>query len=137
MSALGRNEVEGSLIRRYILLFLAVGALLAAASHLGYMYFKVGREVAEKSGEAPAIFYGSPTYIRKGDHLENLHFTERLQRLSYRRIQGKPTEAGTYSIAPDSIRIYPRNNGSEKKIFSRRPCKDCGTNRAGCISTFT
>ena len=111
------------MIRRYILLFLAVGALLAAASHLGYMYFQVGREVAEKAGEAPAIFYGSPTYIRKGDHLENLHFTERLQRLSYRRIQGKPTEAGTYSIARDSIRIYPRNIGSEKKSFPDGPVK--------------
>ncbi|MEQ8212683.1 MAG: transglycosylase domain-containing protein, partial [Smithellaceae bacterium] len=111
------------LIRRYILLFLAVGFLLAAASHLGYMYFQVGREVAEKAGEAPAIFYGSPTYIRKGDHLENLHFTERLQRLSYRRIQGKPTEAGTYSIARDSIRIYPRNIGSEKKSFPDGPVK--------------
>ena len=111
------------MIRRYILLFLAVGFLLAAASHLGYMYFQVGREVAEKAGEAPAIFYGSPTYIRKGDHLENLHFTERLQRLSYRRIQGKPTEAGTYSIARDSIRIYPRNIGSEKKSFPDGPVK--------------
>lgn len=115
--------MEGSLIRRYVLLFLAVGALLAAASHLGYMYFKVGREVAEKSGEAPAIFYGSPTYIRKGDHLENLCFTERLQRLSYKRIQGKPTEAGTYSIAQDSIRIYPRVNGIEKKSFPDGPVK--------------
>jgi len=115
--------VEGSLIRRYVLLFLAVSALLAAASHLGYMYFKVGREVAEKSGEAPAIFYGSPTYIRKGDHLENLRFTERLQRLSYKRIQGKPTETGTYSIARDSIRIYPRVNGSEKKSFPDGPVK--------------
>lgn len=111
------------MIRRYVLLFLAVGALLAAASHLGYMYFKVGREVAEKSGEAPAIFYGSPTYIRKGDHLENLCFTERLQRLSYKRIQGKPTEAGTYSIAQDSIRIYPRVNGIEKKSFPDGPVK--------------
>ncbi|MEN6331830.1 MAG: PBP1A family penicillin-binding protein [Smithella sp.] len=105
------------MIRRYILLFLVVGALLAAASHLGYMYFKVGREVAEKAGEAPAVFYGSPTHIRKGDHLENLRFTERLQKLSYKRMQGKPTEAGTYSIARDSIRIYLRNNGSEKKSF--------------------
>lgn len=123
MPALWRNEVVGSLIRRYILLFLAVGALLAAASHLGCMYFQVGRQVAEKAGETPAIIYGSPTHIRKGDHLENLRFTERLQRLSYKRIQGKPTEAGTYSIARDSIRIYPRINGSEKKSFPYGPVK--------------
>ncbi len=103
------------MIRRYLLLSLALGAVVAVMSHLGYTYFQVGREIAEKAGETPSIFFGSPTSICKGDHLENLRFTERLQRLSYKRVKGKPNEAGAYSIAQDHIRIFPRNQGIEKK----------------------
>ncbi|MEN6375155.1 MAG: PBP1A family penicillin-binding protein [Smithella sp.] len=122
------------MIRRHILLFLALGAVMAVMSHLGYMYFKVGREVAEKAGESPSIFFGSPTSIRKGDHLENLRFTERLQRLSYKRVTGKPKEAGSYSVDQAHIRIFLRNQGIEKKSSSNGPVDI--TVRAGRVVTL-
>ena len=95
---------------KYILLALAAGLLL----HSGYMYYKVGRDVAREQWEVPSILYGRPTEIRKGDHLGNLRFAERLQRLSYRKVAGKPSAAGTYSEDQTKFRIFLREDGAEK-----------------------
>ncbi|MBP2676005.1 MAG: hypothetical protein H6Q84_2845, partial [Deltaproteobacteria bacterium] len=65
---------------RYLLAVLAAALLI----HIGYLYYKVGRGVAGDDWEAPSILYGRPAEIRKGDHLGNLRFAERLRRLSYR-----------------------------------------------------
>jgi len=102
------------LIRRYLLLFLAVVLLL----HIGYLYFKVGRVVAREAWEAPSIFYGRPTEIRKGDNLDNLHFAERLQRLSYRKVLAEPSTAGTFSAEKANIRIFLR--GGENEALSSK-----------------
>ena len=91
------------MFRRYLLIALAAVLLL----HGGYLYYKV---VAAGSWEAPSILYGRPTEIRKGDHLGNLRLTERLQRLSYRKIKESPTTAGTYSEEHEKIRIFLRDN---------------------------
>ncbi len=91
------------MIRRYLLLALAAALLL----HSGYLYYKV---VAAGSWEVPSILYGRPTEIRKGDHLGNLRLTERLQRLSYRKIKESPSAAGTYSEDHEKIRIFLRDN---------------------------
>jgi len=104
------------LIRRYLLLALPVVLLL----HLGYLYLTVGREVTGKAGEVPSILYGRPTEIRKGDHLGNLRFAERLQRLSYRKVKGKPSRAGTFSEEPGKIRIFPRRS------FAGKPSRESG-----------
>jgi penicillin-binding protein 1B len=101
------------LIRRYLLLFLTL-AVLVVVFHIGYTYFDAGWEIAGRAGEVPSIFYGGQTEIRKGDHLGNLRFTERLQRLSYKKVTGKPTAAGTYSAGPTHIRIFLRNKAIEK-----------------------
>jgi penicillin-binding protein 1B len=95
---------------KYILLALAAALLF----HSGYMYYKVGRDVARERWEVPSILYGRPTEIRKGDHLGNLRFAERLQRLSYRKVKGKPSAAGTYSEDQEKFRIFIRENGPEK-----------------------
>jgi penicillin-binding protein 1B len=105
------------LIRRYLLLSLAAALLL----HIGYLYYKVGRGVAGDAWEAPSILYGRPTEIRKGYHLGNLRFAERLQRLSYRKVVGKPPNAGTFSEEPAKIRIFPRDNGIEKPSHESGP----------------
>ena len=98
------------MIRRYLLLTVAVALLL----HIGYLYYKVGRVVSEEVQEAPSIIYGRPLEIRKGDHLGNLRFHERLRRLSYRKVMGKPSTPGTYSEEIGRIRIFPRGNRAEK-----------------------
>jgi len=105
------------LIRRYLLLGLAAALLL----HIGYLYYKVGRGVAGNAWEAPSILYGRPMEIRKGNHLGNLRFAERLQRLSYRKVVGKPSTAGTFSEEPAKIRIFPRDNGIEKPSHDSGP----------------
>ena len=69
----------------------------------------MGRGVAGEAWEVPSILYGRPTEVRPGDHLGNLRFTERLRRLSYRKIQGRPSAAGTWSEEPDRVRIYTRD----------------------------
>ncbi|MCX5820140.1 MAG: transglycosylase domain-containing protein, partial [Deltaproteobacteria bacterium] len=105
------------MIRRYLLLGLVAALLL----HIGYLYFKVGWGVAGNAWEAPSILYGRPTEIRKGRHLGNLRFAERLQRLSYRKVVGKPSTVGTFSEEPAKIRIFPRDNGIEKPSHDSGP----------------
>ncbi len=105
------------MIRRYLLLFLTAALLL----HIGYLYFKVARGVAGDAWEAPSILYGRPTEVRKGYHLGNLHFVERLQRLSYRKVTGKPSTAGTFSEVEGNIRIFLRDTGTEKPSHASGP----------------
>ncbi len=105
------------MIRRYIFIFLAAALLL----HIGYLYFKVGKGVAGNAGEAPSIFYGRPTEIFKGDHLGNIHFAERLQRLSYKKVRGKPSAAGMFSEEQEHIRVFLRNNRRENPSDSSGP----------------
>src|SRR5512147_1667587 len=101
------------MIRRYLLIALmALAALLLLQS--GYLYYKVGRKVAGEPWEAPSILYGRPTEIRKGDHLANLRLAERLRRLSYRKVTGKPSTAGTYSEEQAKFKIFLRDSGAEK-----------------------
>ena len=69
----------------------------------------MGGGVSGDAWEIPSILYGRPTEVRTGDHLGNLRFAERLRRLSYRKIAGKPSAAGTWSEEPDRIRIYTRD----------------------------
>jgi len=105
------------LIRRYIFIFLAAALLL----RIGYLYFEVGKGIAGNAGEAPSIFYGRPTEIFKGDSLGNIHFVERLQRLSYKKVQGKPSAAGMFSAEREHIRVFLRNNRSEKQPHTSGP----------------
>ncbi len=98
------------MIRRYLFPALAVAFLI----QFGYLYFKVGRGVAGDAWEAPSILYGRPMEIRKGDHLGNLRIAERLQRLSYRKVAGKPSTAGTFSEGRTNLRIFLRNSGAGK-----------------------
>ena len=98
---------------------MALAALLLLQS--GYLYYKVGQKVAGEPWEAPSILYGRPTEIRKGDHLGNLRLAERLRRLSYRKVTGKPSTAGTYSEEQKKFRIFLRDSGAEKSSRKSGP----------------
>ncbi len=76
--------------------------------HLGYLYVKVGTELARDAWEVPSILYGRPAVIRPGDLVDNLRLPERLDGLSYRKVQGNPETPGTWSEQDDRIRIHTR-----------------------------
>ncbi len=105
------------MIRRNLLLAVVAALLL----HCAYLYYKVGQGAAGQLWEVPSILYGRPTEIHKGDHLGNLRFVERLQRLSYRKVMGKPSTAGTYSEEQAKLRIFLRDNGTEKSSRKSGP----------------
>ena len=76
--------------------------------HLGYLYVKVGAGLARDAWEVPSILYGRPAIIRPGDLVDNLKLPERLGRLSYRKVPGKPDRPGTWSEEGGRIRIHTR-----------------------------
>jgi len=116
---------EDPLIRRrpllFAVLFLAVILLAIGSLRIGHLYVEVGKGIAESSGDSPTIFYGRAVEIRKGDDLENIRFTERLKRLSYREVKEQPSTAGTFSREKTIIRIFPRETGIQKNAKVQGP----------------
>ena len=123
------------MIRRYLLLFLAAFLLAALILRIGYLYVEVGKGIAENDGKSPSIFYGRSLEIRKGDHLGNIRFAERLNKLSYKKVRGKPSTAGTFSEEQAHIRIFLRNKGIEKRSNDGGPV-DIAV-RDGRVTTLT
>ena len=85
-------------------------------------------------GEFPSILYSRPTEIRKGDHLGKLRLTERLQRLSYRKIKESPFTAGTFSGDHEKIRIFLRDN-AVTSTFKKGPVDSRFATGAWCRSS--
>ncbi|MBN1365045.1 MAG: PBP1A family penicillin-binding protein [Syntrophaceae bacterium] len=108
------------MIRRYSFYIISSLAVILLC-HIGYLYFNVSKGTTKNSGEGPSIFYGRPTHIRKGTHLENIRFAERLRGLSYRKVTGKPAYAGSYSEEKLHIRIFLSNKGMEKLSGKKGP----------------
>lgn len=88
--------------------------MAVACLRIGHLCVEVSKGIAESSGDSPTIFYGRAMEIRKGDDLENLRFAERLKRLSYREVKGRPSATGTFSRKKTLIRIFPRDTGIQK-----------------------
>ena len=109
--------MEDLLFKRFIILFLVAGLLL----RVGYVYYHVGKDVTADFGKGPSIFYGRALEIRKGTHLGNIHFAERLHRLSYRQVPGKPTIPGTFSEQNSRICIFLNNKVTGAKSYEKGP----------------
>jgi penicillin-binding protein 1B len=105
------------LLKRYIILFLVAGLLL----RIGYVYYQIGKDTTEGVGQGPSIFYGRPLEIRKGTHLGNIRLTERLHRLSYRQVTGKPTIPGTFSAQNSRMSIFLNNIITGKRSDEKGP----------------
>ncbi len=88
---LHRSSEKKAMIRRYLITALAAALLL----QFGYLYYKVDRGVAPETWEVPSILFSHFAEIRKGTCLENFRLTERLHRLSYKKVIGKPPTAAT------------------------------------------
>jgi len=114
-----------SLIRRHLFLFLflllAVVLTAALILRIGYLCGEVGKGIAESDGKSPTIFYGRPLEIHRGDHLGNMHIVEQLNRLSYKKVTGKPSTAGTFSKDTGHLRIFFRNKGVERHYHAVSP----------------
>ena len=106
------------MIRRHPFLFaasiLAIALFAVMVLRIGYLYIEVGKGIAEGDGGSPTIFYGRSLEVSKGLHLGNVHFAERLGRLAYKRVAGKPSKSGTYSQDEKHIRIFLHRNGIDK-----------------------
>lgn len=93
--------------------------MLAAAAlliHFILAFIEVGKGVGGVKA-SPTIFYGQPLEIRKGDHPANRHLAERLNKLSYKQVSGKPSKPGTFSSEKARIRLFLHDaghNGSSK-----------------------
>lgn len=81
----------------------------------------MGRGVSGEAWEVPSILYGRPAEVRTGDSLANLRFADRLRRLSYKKVAGRPSAAGTWSEDPDRIRIYTRDYRIEETPHNGGP----------------
>ncbi len=91
------------MIRRIIFGLAAAGLLI----HFIFAYIETGKEM-DGAKASPTIFYSRALEIRKGDHPGNLRLTERLERLSYRQVTGKPVKPGTFSKTKDRIWLFLR-----------------------------
>ncbi|MGE5284529.1 MAG: PBP1A family penicillin-binding protein [Actinomycetota bacterium] len=83
----------------------------------------MGAGASGKAWEVPSILYGRPTEIRTGDSLGNLRLAERLRRLSYKKVAGRATTAGTWSEEPDRIRIFTRDYRVEETPHNGGPAE--------------
>lgn len=106
--------------RRFLLIILAL-FLAAGFLRLAYLYREVGKGIAAGENESPAVFYGRPLEIHRGDHVGSIRLVERLARLSYKKVPQKPMAAGSFSQGQDYIRIFPHNRGNEKKPLTDGP----------------
>lgn len=102
--------------RKYLFLIASGVLLIILALRIGYLYVELGKWATENNDKSPSIFYGRPLEIRKGDHLGNIRFIERLNRLSYKKIWGKPSTPGTFSQDAKHILIFLRHKGIEKRL---------------------
>ena len=108
--------------RRRIIVLFAVAAMLALLCiRIGYLYHEVSQSLAGSDGLSPTIFYGRPLMVQTGDHLDSIHFTERLDRLSYKKVASKPSTAGTFFKERDHLWIFLRDKGLDTYFHKANP----------------
>lgn len=105
------------MIRR-IFFVLPAAALLV---HILLLYIETGKGISERTKTSPTIFYGQPLEIRKDDHPGNLHLVERLNKLFYRQVSGKPSKPGTFSSDKARIRLLLHDAGHNGRSKTSGP----------------
>lgn len=95
------------MIRRIFFVLLAAALLI----HIAFLYIEAGKGIIERTKTSPTIFYGQPLEIRKDDHPGNLRLIERLNKLFYRQVSGKPSKPGTFSREKARIRLFLHDAG--------------------------
>lgn len=71
-------------------------------------------------GRTESRIYSAPYAIVEGRTTDEMRLVERLERLGYRRVRDRPTEAGTYFLGKDTVWIYRRAFGRDGLVFDAK-----------------
>ena len=106
------------MLREGVMLFRRLGwrrtivgiSLLTAFSggfYIANLYNDISQLIAQRRAALTSAIYSAPLEITAGDGIAPLHMIERLERLSYSRVQ-QPAHPGEYSMEPGAMAVYVR-----------------------------
>jgi penicillin-binding protein 1B len=88
-----------------------IGAFLLGAFAFGFylanLYSNISLLIEQRRAALTSAVYSAPMVINVGDEVGSLHLIDRLQALSYSRVE-TPSHPGEYSIVPGVMTIYVR-----------------------------
>ncbi len=88
-----------------------LGAFLIVAFSGGFylanLYNNISQLIAQRRAALTSAIYSAPFEINANDEIAPLHIIDRLERLSYSRVQ-EPRHPGEYSLEPGVLTIYAR-----------------------------
>ncbi len=82
-------------------------AAFAGGFYLANLYGEISQLIEQRRAALTSAIYSAPLEITAGDEIRPLHLVDRLQRLSYSRVQ-QPSHPGEYSMQPGAMAIYVR-----------------------------
>jgi penicillin-binding protein 1B len=107
----GRWRIVGGWLRRlgWRRGLIACGLVLVFAFgfYLAQLYGEISRLIEQRSAALTSAIYSAPLVISPGDNIAQLHLIDRLEHLSYTRVE-HPAEPGEYSMIPGTMTIYVR-----------------------------
>ena len=105
MASRARSRFYSFAKRFVLLILLLLGGALALLG--GYGVFLSGSLALPKSDEhPPLLIYGAPFPLAPGLHPQDAGLFDRLHRLEYRRVNGRPRAAGEYVATNEAIDIF-------------------------------
>jgi penicillin-binding protein 1B len=95
---------------RRALLGMFVLAAFSGGFYLANLYNNISQLITQRRAALTSAIYSAPFEITVGDEIGPLHLIDRLERLSYARVQ-QPSHPGEYSMEPGAMAIYVRDFG--------------------------
>ena len=92
---------------RRALLGMSVLAAFSGGFYLANLYNNISQLITQRRAALTSAIYSAPFEITVGDEIGPLHLIDRLERLSYSRVQ-QPSHPGEYSMEPGAMAIYVR-----------------------------
>jgi len=93
---------------RRITIVAAVTIAFGGGFYLAQVYREISALIEERRAALSSAIYSAPLEIEPGDELAQLHLFDRLNELSYSRVEN-PSHPGEYAIAPGLITLYQRD----------------------------
>ncbi|MBV8450837.1 MAG: transglycosylase domain-containing protein, partial [Deltaproteobacteria bacterium] len=104
-------RITARLIRRLGWRWMLAGIFLlttfAGGFYLANLYNNISQLIAQRRAALTSAIYSAPLEITAGDVIGPLHLIDRLEQLSYSRVQ-QPFHPGEYSMEPGAMAIYVR-----------------------------